>query len=71
MPESAMNASECRRKAKICRDNANRSWGEIERGFREAAELWEKLAKQLDRLSGHYPIGAAEFGAGSLQRREP
>jgi hypothetical protein len=46
-----MDASECRKRAMLCRQEAARSWGTLRISFLESAQAWLRLAQQLDRLT--------------------
>ena len=50
-----MNASECRKRAVLCQQQAARSWGTLQANFLASAEAWIRLADQLDRLAQDSP----------------
>jgi len=45
-----MDAQNCRERAQVCRESAALASGELRQSFLSAAETWEQLASQLERL---------------------
>jgi hypothetical protein len=45
-----MTAAECRLRAQECRVQAARGWGKLAADFLSAAETWEALRDQIEKL---------------------
>ena len=43
-----MTAKECIDRARVCRQEAARSWGKLKEDFLAAAEQWETMAQRLE-----------------------
>jgi hypothetical protein len=46
---SVMTAEECRTRARACRIEAHRSWGELRSRYQSTAQRWDDLADYLER----------------------